>query len=100
MSTSKKPLKPDDFPVTAEGRKIKSRTASPSPILRIQISLLTWPSALMTTKPGAKRISGQPDRRSLAVEQRTDKLQQGLVLWAAGPISQEFADIRVGYLSA
>ena len=33
-------------------------------VLRIQISLLTWPSALMTTKPGAKRISGQPDRLS------------------------------------
>ena len=54
----------------------------------------------MTTKPGAKRISGRPDRLSLVVEQRTDKLQQRLVLWAAGPVSQEFADIRVGYLSS
>jgi hypothetical protein len=53
----------------------------------------------MTTKPGAKRISGQPDRLSLIVEQRTDKLQQRLVLWADGPISQESADIRAGYLS-
>jgi hypothetical protein len=96
MSTSKKPLKPDDFPVTAEGRKIKSRAVSPSPILRIQISLLMWPSALMTTKPGAKRISGQLNRLSLAVEQYTDKLQQRLALWAAGPISQELADIRAG----
>ena len=51
----------------------------------------------MTTKPGAKRISGQPDRLPLVVE--SVPIQQRLVLWAAGPISQEFADIRVGYLS-
>jgi hypothetical protein len=53
----------------------------------------------MTTKPGAKRIGGQLDRLSLVVEQYTDKLQQRLALWAAGPISQELADLRVGYLS-
>ena len=61
MSTSKKPLKPSDFPVIAEGPKSRSRTASLSPILKIQTSLPTWPSALTTTKPGAKKTSGQPD---------------------------------------
>jgi hypothetical protein len=34
----------------------------------------------MTTKPGAKRTSGQPDRHSFVVEPRTDKLQQRLLL--------------------
>jgi hypothetical protein len=29
MSTSKKPLKPADFPVTAEGRKIKKQDGEP-----------------------------------------------------------------------
>ena len=29
MSTSKKPLKPDDFPVTAEGQKIKKQNGQP-----------------------------------------------------------------------
>ena len=29
MSTSKKPLKPDDFPVNAEGKKIKKRDGTP-----------------------------------------------------------------------
>jgi hypothetical protein len=29
MSTSKKPLKPDDFPVTAKGQKIKKQDGKP-----------------------------------------------------------------------
>jgi hypothetical protein len=29
MSTSKKPLKPDDFPVIAEGQKIKKQDGEP-----------------------------------------------------------------------
>jgi hypothetical protein len=29
MSPSKKPLKPDDFPVSAEGNKIKTQDGSP-----------------------------------------------------------------------
>jgi hypothetical protein len=29
MSTSQKPLKPDDFPVTAEGQKIKKQDGKP-----------------------------------------------------------------------
>jgi hypothetical protein len=29
MSTSKKPLKPNDFPVSAEGKKIKKRDGTP-----------------------------------------------------------------------
>jgi len=29
MSTSRKPLKPDDFPVTAEGQKIKKQDGQP-----------------------------------------------------------------------
>jgi len=29
MSTSKKPLKPDDFPVTVEGQKIKKQDGKP-----------------------------------------------------------------------
>ncbi|MGY4330951.1 hypothetical protein ACVW1A_004936 [Bradyrhizobium sp. LB1.3] len=29
MSTSKKPLEPDDFPVTAEGQKIKKQDGEP-----------------------------------------------------------------------
>lgn len=29
MSTSKKPLEPDDFPVTAEGQRLRSKMASP-----------------------------------------------------------------------
>jgi hypothetical protein len=29
MSASKKPLKPDDFPVNAEGRKIKKQDGKP-----------------------------------------------------------------------
>jgi hypothetical protein len=29
MSTSKKPLKPDDFPVNADGRKIKKQDGTP-----------------------------------------------------------------------
>jgi hypothetical protein len=29
MSASKKPLKPDDFPVTAEGKKIKKHDGMP-----------------------------------------------------------------------
>jgi hypothetical protein len=35
------------------------------------MSLPMWPSALMTTKPTAKRTSDQPDRRSFVAEQRT-----------------------------
>ena len=62
MSIAKKPLKPADFPVTAEGQKIKSRTASRSQTRRMQISLPTWPSALTTMKLGAKKISCQPNR--------------------------------------
>jgi hypothetical protein len=29
MSTSKKPLRPDDFPVNAEGKKIKKQDGTP-----------------------------------------------------------------------
>jgi hypothetical protein len=29
MSTSKKPLEPDDFPVSAEGKKIKKQDGTP-----------------------------------------------------------------------
>jgi len=29
MSTSKKPLRPDDFPVNAEGQKIKKQDGTP-----------------------------------------------------------------------
>ena len=29
MSTSKKPLKPDDFPVSTEGKKIKKQDGTP-----------------------------------------------------------------------
>jgi hypothetical protein len=29
MSTSRKPLKPDDFPVNAEGKKIKKQDGAP-----------------------------------------------------------------------
>ncbi|MDH2341433.1 MULTISPECIES: hypothetical protein [unclassified Bradyrhizobium] len=41
MSTSKKPLKPNDFPVTAEGQQSRSKTASPSPVPSIQKLLPT-----------------------------------------------------------
>ena len=30
MSTSQKPLKPDDFPVTAEGQKIRKQDGKPA----------------------------------------------------------------------
>jgi hypothetical protein len=29
MSTSKKPLKPDDFPVSADGKKLKKQDGTP-----------------------------------------------------------------------
>ena len=35
-SNSKKPLRPEDFPVDAEGQKIRSRTVFPSQMRRIR----------------------------------------------------------------
>jgi hypothetical protein len=61
MSITKKPLNPDDFPVNADGKKIKSRTAHLSRTRTIRLLLPMLPSALTKTKPGAKKISGQPD---------------------------------------
>jgi hypothetical protein len=87
-------------PVTTEGRKIKKQDGKPVADTEDPDLATEWPSVLMRMKPGAKKISGQPDRRSLVVDQRTDKLQQRLVLWSAGPSSQEFTDVRVGDLSS
>jgi hypothetical protein len=61
MSTSKKPLRPGDFPVNAEGQKIKKQDGTPIANTDDPLSLPTWPSALTMTKPGAKKISGQLD---------------------------------------
>jgi len=48
----------------------------------------------MTMKPGAKKISGQPDRFSLVVvEQRTDSFSSAWCSGPLAPIPQEFAYI-------
>jgi hypothetical protein len=81
MSTSKKPLKPADFPVTAEGKKIKKQDGQPvanteDPDLAADVA-----ERLNDDEAGAKRTSGQPDR--LIVEQGADKVQQRYVFRAA-----------------
>lgn len=81
-----------------KAKKSKSRTARLSQTLRIQLSLPTLPSALTTTKPSAKKISG-PDRFSLVVEQRADNFEQGLVFWTVGTVPEEGTDGHVGCLS-
>ncbi|WP_420738188.1 hypothetical protein [Bradyrhizobium japonicum] len=83
MSTSKKPLKPADFPVTTEGNKIKKQDGQPIAKTRMRISPPTSPSASTTTKPGAKRISGRPDRLSCRAGYLADKVQQRQVIRAA-----------------
>jgi hypothetical protein len=61
MSIAKKPLQPHDFPVNAEGKKIKKQDGTPIANTDDPPPLPTLPSALTKTKPGAKKISGQPD---------------------------------------
>ena len=60
MSKAQKPLKPDDFPVNAEGKKIKKQDGTPIANTTIRPSLPTLPNASTMTKPDAKKISGQP----------------------------------------
>jgi hypothetical protein len=57
-----------------------------------------WPSALTTTKRGAKTTSGRPDLLS-GVQQRADQTQQRKVLGAVRIVSEEGADRHVGCLS-
>ena len=59
MPNAKKPLEPDDFPVNAEEKKIKKHDGHLSLTPTIRLSRPTSPSALTTTKLGAKKISGQ-----------------------------------------
>jgi hypothetical protein len=56
MPKDKKPLEPNDFPVNADGNKIKKEDGT-TPTIRL--SLPTLLSALTTTQPGAKKIIGQ-----------------------------------------
>jgi hypothetical protein len=56
LSKAQKPLKPDDFPVNADGKEI-SKTAHPSRTRMIRPSL---PNASTMTKLDVKKISGQP----------------------------------------
>ena len=65
MSKAQKPLKPDDFPVNAEGKKSRSKTAHLSQTPTIRPSLPTLPNASTRTKPDAKKISGQPKSAAL-----------------------------------
>ena len=99
MSTSKKPLEPDDFPVTAEGQKIKKQEASPSPLRRTMKPLPTWPSASTTTKRAVRKTSGRPERLLSALQQSVDQLQQLRALRTPGATTQELADIRIGDLA-
>jgi hypothetical protein len=66
MSIAKKPLQPNDFPVNAEVRKSKSKTAPLSQTPTIRLSRPTLPSALTRTKLGAKKISGRPNLKTAA----------------------------------
>jgi hypothetical protein len=59
MPNAKKPLEPDDFPVNAEEKRSKSTMGHLSLTPTIRLSRPTSPSALTTTKLGAKKISGQ-----------------------------------------
>jgi hypothetical protein len=61
MSASKKPLRPEDFPVNAEGRKIKKQDGRPiadaeDPALAEDVA-----ERLNDDEADVKRISGQPD---------------------------------------
>jgi hypothetical protein len=59
MADDKKPLKPEDFPVNAEGKKIKKQMAPRSRKRRILTWRRTLPNASMKTTRAAKRISGR-----------------------------------------
>ena len=57
MSIAQKPLKPDDFPVNAEGKKIKKQDGNTyQQRLTIRPSLPTLPSALTRTRHDVKKI--------------------------------------------
>ena len=67
MSKAQKPLKPDDFPVKAEGKKIeKQRRAhlSQAPTTRPLLPR-RFRAPETRTKPDAKKISGQPRSAAL-----------------------------------
>ena len=59
MPKDKKPLEPSDFPVNADGKEIKNRTAH---LLQKRMGRLSQPISLSvstTMKLGAKKINGQ-----------------------------------------
>ena len=60
-SSSKKPLEPEDFPVDAEGRKIKKQDGTPIADAESAAVAAEIAERLNETKPGAKKTSGQPD---------------------------------------
>jgi hypothetical protein len=70
MSIPKTPLEPDDFPVSADGKKIKKQDGTPIANTDDRLWLPTLSSALTKTKPGVKRISGQPDYANRPVTSR------------------------------
>jgi len=58
MPNEDKPLKPDDFPVNAEGKIIRKQDGAPIAETK---DAAASPNVLTRTKPGAKKISGRPD---------------------------------------
>jgi hypothetical protein len=60
-SNSKTPLKPEDFPADAEDQKIKKQDGTPIADAESPAVATESQSALTTTKPGAKKTSGQPE---------------------------------------
>jgi hypothetical protein len=60
MSKAQKPLKPDDFPVNAEGQNIKKQDGTPLATTDDPTVAADVADASTRTKPDAKKISGQP----------------------------------------
>jgi hypothetical protein len=65
MSKAQKPLKPDNFLVNAEGKKIKKQDGTPiantdDPAVAADVA-----ERSTRTKPDAKKISGQPRSAAL-----------------------------------
>jgi hypothetical protein len=82
MSTSKKPLKPDDFPVNAEGQKIKKQDGTP--IANTEDPAVAADVAERLNDDGAKKTSGRPDRLCQSSSSVPIKLSSA---WCSEPLA-------------
>ena len=69
MPNAKQPLQPNDFPVNAEGKKIKKQDGTPIADTDDPAVAETSRSALTTMKLGAKKTSGRPRSNFSSMEQ-------------------------------